>query len=356
MVEPLRKTWPQWRRYDLEIPELPKGRFLSELLEAVYHASFTLDEGRRTKFGVVVCSPGNSDQSTVFAQPREMSVQELRRLAPVAKDGNALVGIAWPDLLNPPLIWGLCSSALTQLKITTSAPGVLEVGRDGHIFLTLREGKIFPEELESGIFEPISDFLSDVNSELWQDLYYEGGWSPEIVVYPGYLLEIVSRISRSGHGGAILLVPDDASPSDLMPTLVRTKYICDDNQLGTAIKTVMQRFSKNPDKYATEQADRELKCLINRTADLANIDGAVILTDRFRVLGFGAEILVHSELGKITTKSNDSRVKAESFGTRHRSAFRFCQAYPKGMAIICSQDGGARVVRAPSDGGLELFE
>jgi hypothetical protein len=45
----------------------------------------------------------------------------------------------------------------------------------------------------------------------------------------------------------------------------------------------------------------------------------------------------------------------EDFGTRHRSAFRFCMAYPAGVAIVCSQDGGVRFVRSV-DGQVELFE
>ena len=42
-------------------------------------------------------------------------------------------------------------------------------------------------------------------------------------------------------------------------------------------------------------------------------------------------------------------ISIENFGTRHRSAFRFCSNYDWAVAFIISQDGGIKVVKKVND-------
>lgn len=355
IIEPLKKTWPEWRRYDMDVPPLPNDHSLGQLLDTIYHASFTMEERRKTQFSAVMCNPDKTRQPTVFSEPREFSVHELRRLAPVAMSGQALIGINWPSAFGPPSIWGLCGSAWSQLKISAISPGTLEVGRDEKVFLTLRGGQLIPENFKSGIFGPVSEFISAVNTELWADLSYEGGWSPQVVVYPGHFMSIFSRIAHSGHGGTVLLVPDTLARESLVPH-VRSKYQCDDNQIWPILKTAMRQFSEDTDRHKIESAESELKELVDRVGDLATVDGAVVLTDRLRILGFGAEIISKADVDEISVMPDHRSVEVEAFGTRHRSAFRFCHSLPQCMAVVCSQDGGSRAIRAANNGTIEVYE
>ena len=95
-------------------------------------------------------------------------------------------------------------------------------------------------------------------------------------------------------------------------------------------------------------------------AALADVDGALVLTKRFEILGFGAEIVgdlpdvpqvaVARDLeGKLRTFES-----TEGVGTRHRSAYRLCAALHEAIAVIVSQDGAVRWV-AWHDGAVTCW-
>ena len=86
-------------------------------------------------------------------------------------------------------------------------------------------------------------------------------------------------------------------------------------------------------------------------AGLSQVDGALVVDQRFEILGFGAEIA--GELPPVETVYRAADLEGAqmvpdhpgSFGTRHRSVFRLCAAYPQVMAIVVSQDGQVRFVQ-----------
>ena len=85
-------------------------------------------------------------------------------------------------------------------------------------------------------------------------------------------------------------------------------------------------------------------------AALGEVDGAVVMTRAFEILGFGAEIIgdlpdVPHVARALDLEAEDS--VAESLiadGTRHRSAYRLCSRMPEALALVVSQDGGVRFV------------
>jgi hypothetical protein len=86
-------------------------------------------------------------------------------------------------------------------------------------------------------------------------------------------------------------------------------------------------------------------------SSLASVDGALVLTDKLNLLGFGAEFRVYGDTKNNIRFSDDafgSKVnmrRFESFGTRHRSAFRFCNEYPNAVAFVISQDGDIKAIK-----------
>lgn len=76
-----------------------------------------------------------------------------------------------------------------------------------------------------------------------------------------------------------------------------------------------------------------------------------MLTDTFRVIGFGAEVTasfagtdkVHVAQDVEGTESKEAGFV--EFGTRHRSAFRFAGSMESAVALVMSQDGGIKAVR-----------
>ena len=96
-------------------------------------------------------------------------------------------------------------------------------------------------------------------------------------------------------------------------------------------------------------------------ANLAAIDGAVVLDKRFGVVGFGAEVSnelpaparVWRALDTEGTKLRPEEL--EAVGTRHRAAYRFVNDHPAALAIVISHDGGVSFV-ANRDGKVVFWE
>ncbi len=86
-------------------------------------------------------------------------------------------------------------------------------------------------------------------------------------------------------------------------------------------------------------------------AALSAVDGAVVMTRRMRILGFGAEIIATSQslvavkeaLDPAVTKA--ALVPVERFGTRHRSAMRMCSSFEDCIALVVSQDGPVKAIK-----------
>jgi hypothetical protein len=86
-------------------------------------------------------------------------------------------------------------------------------------------------------------------------------------------------------------------------------------------------------------------------ASLTAVDGAVVLTDTLRIIGFGAEVMASFPGGdKVhvahTAEANETKeVRFAEYGTRHRSAFRFVASMEPSVGFIMSQDGGVKAVK-----------
>jgi len=105
------------------------------------------------------------------------------------------------------------------------------------------------------------------------------------------------------------------------------------------------------EKSYYEDAKEEVKRAAGFLSSMSAVDGAVVMTDRLRLLGFGAEIIAISpsltDVKVITDleSGKSERREIEHFGTRHRSAFRFCSSFENSIAAIVSQDGEIRIAK-----------
>ena len=97
--------------------------------------------------------------------------------------------------------------------------------------------------------------------------------------------------------------------------------------------------------------DEAIFDLAHFIASLSAIDGAVVLTKRADLLGFGGVIL--GDIDKVPTVAHaldieGERVEmelSEGVGTRHRAAYRLCHELHDAFAIVISQDGNVRFVK-----------
>jgi DNA integrity scanning protein DisA with diadenylate cyclase activity len=90
-------------------------------------------------------------------------------------------------------------------------------------------------------------------------------------------------------------------------------------------------------------------------AGLTAVDGAVVMTQRFELLGFGGEISGDLPAVKTVVRALDVEAdaaveeSAEGVGTRHRSAYRLCRELRDVIAVVISQDGNVRFVKCKNE-------
>jgi hypothetical protein len=213
-----------------------------------------------------------------------------------------------------------------------------------------------------------------------------GALAPEVLasVAPQMLKRLVTAIRKAQHGGLLVLIPStSAALTARRAALLRIKYeFCEEEarrRYRTLILAAMRALaegtaprgpaiasydrgdhdgSSGAQIGAAEDALFELSSLI---AALTNVDGAVVLTDRFELIGFGCEI--GGDVGDVTAvrKALDREgtrwveETTEAVGTRHRAAYRLCQHRHDALAVVVSQDGTVRFV-AWRDGSVTYWD
>jgi hypothetical protein len=99
-----------------------------------------------------------------------------------------------------------------------------------------------------------------------------------------------------------------------------------------------------------ETLDEALFDVAHLIAGLAAADGAVVMSKRNELLGFGGMISGRLPAVNIVGRALDlegEKVAEEgtgNVGARHRSAYRLAGALPGSVAVVISQDGGVRWV------------
>ncbi len=370
---------------------------LEAILDATYHASFLHDEARPVVCRILAIAPHalvadagppGALLPLVFAAPRGFDEHELRRLSPAADAHRALIGV---DEVEGRLVtWGIVQSGPRWLQAAQGGRAaepplpaclVIRVVRPGNLIVAC--GSQLIVELRGG---RLSDFALDVFQSQWLPAVFadarlaataEHGamagarLDPDAAarlsryVTQQMLKRVMSTMRATHHGGLLAVGPPDCAAERIL----QVKYALHDAParrrfqalVQTILKAVAERAAASGqpgglESYRSDfdpriaELDEALFEMSHLIASLANVDGAVVLTKRFEILGFGAEIA--GALPPVTEVRRGLDLEADRFvtelvdlvGTRHRSAYRFCAAVPSSVAVVVSQDGGVRFV------------
>jgi DNA integrity scanning protein DisA with diadenylate cyclase activity len=84
---------------------------------------------------------------------------------------------------------------------------------------------------------------------------------------------------------------------------------------------------------------------------MAQVDGAVAISQRLELIGFGAQISgklerIDSIAQALDPEGREIRMEpANCVGTRHHSAYSLCNELHDVLAVVVSQDGTAQLVK-----------
>ena len=401
----LRRRWdpepfaPGWPRVDL-----PEKAVLDQLLDVCYHASLQTEEGRPTVFRVALIAsnapvyppreaplPLEPIARYALDRPVAFTVSELRRLAPVADPRGVLIaverageGLRIYGLIDAGMsLWEMARhervsgvSSPQALVVVSTKPGELSLCRGDRPVVRLRAGQVV-SPLRSVLYHgPVAQFFAGATDELVAEAVARSGVPREErddgrdFAHLDFIETVLLHTAELHHGGALLFVPDQTADDDarlresvhikyplpsarprdalLAAMATRLKHNATDERLRDR-KTLkpdhleeLEGLAWNQRQY--EDASRDAARFI---ASLTAVDGAVVLTDKLRLVGFGAEVRADSGTDTIYhATSEDGRTATGApftgYGTRHRSAFRFVEGMHPAVAVILSQDGGIK--------------
>jgi hypothetical protein len=331
----------------------------------------------------------------LFTEQRPLHEHELKQLAPAAKFQRSLLGVQKNEA-GRLQIWGILHSGPGWLReiqggraIPQNAPptlvvsvlgaGRLVVTRGRRTIATLTGGRV-----EGRLFDVFDSrwlpaTFTRIAQELW-DRYSDERLSAEVpwaeldldvvrMIGQHFVRRILTTVRLAHHGGTLLLVPPELANNPRFTAHLLVKYIFEEEEprrrFGTLLLRIMREMSVRLGRSHRGQRvgwkeynaihdevlaglDEAVFELAHFIAALADVDGAVVLDHRFDLIGFGAEIA--GDLPDVLHVAHALDLEGDKFvveplrsvGTRHRSAYRLCNAFQGVIAAVVSQDGGVR--------------
>ncbi len=408
------KRWDELAPSGKAHAPLPSEERVGELLSIAYQASLLKEEERQVIFRLVLCEPDEFPEGggpplgfhrLVFTRPRGFDQHELARLSPAAKYHRALIGVR----LDPTLgfvIWGILQSGARWLRDThggrssqnqalpsalvvgVTGPGQLAVARGIETLGELRDGAIsqpsmdvFQSQWLAGRFAEIREERAILHAEA--RAHAHESWAPldpniTRVISQQMFKRVIFTMRMTHHGGLLLILPPEYAEDGLRGQILRSKYSFEVGEARYRYRTLIMRLMNTlaaeggrvkpmpssvgwkeyelSTSSAIADLDESIFELSHLIAGLADVDGAVVMTKRFELLGFGAEIR-GSDLPDVITVQRATDLEAvecieeptDGVGTRHRSAYRLCQHEHDALAVVASQDGSIRFVTWMND-------
>jgi hypothetical protein len=400
LAELVKRAWPA----DL-LSYLPTEGLLRLLLDVAYHASLLREEQRPVTFRLLLGRPeeliaDNQPPTALsgisFDRPRPFNEQEVRRIAMAADFYRSLIGVT-PHGDEKLKVWGILLSGTrwvnsieggrftgrplpTRIVVHALGPGRIMVFVGHRRIAALSGGQLEAYAFDLFQSQWLRDTFKGVRKQMQHWLFQDAKDLPFVPIDNDFLRalsqniirRIVSVVRNAKHGGTIVFIePQEESCLTDRNGPLRFKYLLTQNhQRGryrqlfqSAISRLCQLAAANNvqnigwNEYQNF-ADRELSDLdeaffefAHFLADLTLVDGALILTKRWEVVGFGAELLSEAPSLASVRRAMDlegtiwANEPLDDVGTRHRAVYRLCDQYPNCLAIVVSQDGSVRFVK-----------
>lgn len=384
---------------------------LDEALSAAFQASLTSEEARPTRFRLLLTPvdelpeggvPGQGVLRLKFDRSRQLHPDELRRLSPAVPFETALIGAHAEE--GKLRIWGVAHSGPAWLAPTwggrslvpnwtldpiihVTGPGQLAVRTAGKLVGAIERGlvvdammDVFDSEWLKAMFAREREGVQAEHDALQAGAPSPTSVEPSLVGRVGQhmLRRTIQLIRGARHGGMILVANAGSEGASSRIDGVRLKYRFGQDEPSHRFRTLLFRIieglagstskaSVGWSDFASdgsahlERLEQSVFEMSRVIANLAAIDGAVVLDRQLGILGFGAEVSAELPAPDRVWRAVDTEAAVrkaddiENVGTRHRAAYRFVHDHPDALAIVISHDGGVTFV-ANREGEVVFWE
>lgn len=321
----------------------PESCLLEKVCKILLYASTMREEGRYSSFRVCFINPKSDllesyiySHTVLFDNPIPFSTKEIHRLAPaINPDISYLLLDISKETIN---IIGLITAYTTWERIQVKEikngnrmpmiPNIL-VNGPGELKACIGESPIVSFQWGNLIHYRTDTFTSTIIAKV---LCEGSSVSEENRVK--FLWRVLRNVLSYGHGGHIYIIPNDAK--DIPITRIKYKLRCP------------FMFSSSSDTHGMDGkiADKDIITYANLISKFTSVDGAVVLTKNFDLLGFGAQTLVNTidstepDMCFIDYDGTENtNKKYNDNGMRHRACYSFCNSFEGTVALIVSHDG-----------------
>jgi hypothetical protein len=369
-------------RHGREVLPPPDVGDVRAIIDAMFVASLSREEGRLLRFTACLISPERvreitsaraakkwSPQQVIqqFDTPIPLSATALAKLAP-AFDVNASALMVAPVAKegDVPQIWGgmhygeqgqeFFGPGEVALRIpdamfcTTRSPGSIVVTRQTIHIGSIVLGELIPRQpspfIEHAIGKYLLNLLCDNRSVAEaKSLLYD--------VYIQALSQLLRFVSERGHGASIIIIP--SAKQGFAKSLTTTKYpfTCA-FRMSECTEDVRATNARRSHKKR-ETVLENLRIRLAAVAQLACIDGALLLTPELEPISFATTLRAEKWSGTVLTgpslningpsmtksRGGDS-FPVRSLGTRHNSTVDFVGACDGAVGFVVSADGPVR--------------
>jgi hypothetical protein len=319
------------------VATLPDAGAIQAIVDAAFWASLRREEGFIPKISLAFVSPEETKSALLFERPLPLDPGVLTKIAPAVERPGIHLGVTHgADRL---VVWGTTRAIPSLcLVVEVAAPGLIVIKHHS----SETAGKFVNVAVLEGdqvkIIDERAAAIPDCPALLTALLGSESpaAWVSSVRHSVNVLVQLAVSMRAHGRGGSLLVVPRQA------------------DEWRESIVLPIPYAVSPPFSYLAElaRASDDDSGRLNRTVDavagLTAVDGAVILTDQYDVLGFGAKITRRSGYPLveqvIVTEPIEGGVAAlvqpdKLGGTRHLSAAQFVQDQHGCAALVASQDG-----------------
>ncbi|MFB6415053.1 MULTISPECIES: putative sensor domain DACNV-containing protein [Bradyrhizobium] len=384
--------WSNMVAGDYVTPPLPSAGLLRQLFEVAYLTAAAPEEARYPQFNLLAVpketpEEGRAGNTWKLTHPRPLSIDELRRIAPSVDFKKSAVLVEWDNrdwqitgLVDLGTSWGRARIGLQYeydhpkaLFVQVERPGKIKVYQGEFLVASLSDGKL-PRfdgiDSHLALHRPVHRGLEKLAERIvppeeehpreYHNFIFTAHWN--------IFAAISNCISDEAHGGALIIIPPGTIPSEHE---VRVKYRQNSENLADAFVEFINERNRCVDfiirvesgqssealqgawaqsELRLAKAQSKLVEAIRFVARLSGCDGALLISEDLRFLGFGTEIRAEFEpKSKVWEVLEEMRntgreMDVEQFGLRHRSAIKLVSKQPGYTAVVVSQDGPISVV------------
>ena len=286
---------------------VPDAATIHSMIDAAFWAGLRREEGFVPKISLAFLPAQQDCSPIVLDRPIPLSPEALARVSPAVESPGLHLGV-WRGEDD------LCAWGMTR-KIPELC-FVLEVAAPGLLVVKHPSGEEPRKFVNVAVIEGDQIKMIDANA----------GGPVSGIQSLDTTVKLALAMRTHGRGGSLLVVPSSNH---------------------TWRESIVQ-----PIPYAVSAPSCELAPMddpaVNAIAGLSAVDGAVLLTDRYRLLGFGAKIVRRKGWPQVEQVTISEPVEGAApvlaspeqlGGTRHLSAAQFVQDQRDAAALVASQDG-----------------